>query len=96
MIHASHLTFSQLPIILNLKDRSNIPSSEDELNRTLPVRAPFFVNSRNISSPATTGGVRATWLGHATVLAEVDSAVVIADPQFSVYASFVQWAGTKR
>ena len=42
------------------------------------------------------GTVRATWLGHATVLAEVDSAVVIADPMFSTYASFVQWAGTKR
>ena len=83
------------------QDRSNIPSSEEELNRTLPVRAPFFVNY-----PGGGGGgggglpsadtVRATWLGHATVLAEVDSAVVIADPMFSVYASFVQWAGTKR
>ena len=94
VIHASPYTFSQVLSTLNLKDRSNIPSTEEELNRTLPVRAPFFVNSRNIS--LATGGVRATWLGHATVLAEVGSAVVLADPQFSVYASFVQWAGTKR
>ena len=83
-----HRVFSQ--------DRSNIPSSEEELNRTLPVKAPFFVNYLNGSGIPSAGTVRATWLGHATVLAEVDSAVVIADPMFSVYASFVQWAGTKR
>ena len=27
-------------------------------------------------------GIRATWIGHATVLAEVDEAIVICDPIF--------------
>ena len=81
----------------SLQDRSNIPSSEEELNRTLPVHPPFFVNYLDGGGALPSAGtVRATWLGHATVLAEVDSAVVIADPMFSVFASFVQWAGTKR
>jgi L-ascorbate metabolism protein UlaG (beta-lactamase superfamily) len=35
-------------------------------------------------------------LGHATVLAEIDSTVVLADPIFSQRASYVQWMGPKR
>ena len=29
-----------------------------------------------------TGGIRATWIGHATVLAEIDEAVILCDPIF--------------
>ena len=35
-------------------------------------------------------GVRVTWLGHATVLAEVDRAVILCDPIFSDRCSPVQ------
>ncbi len=41
-------------------------------------------------------GVRATWIGHATVLAEVDGAVVLTDPMFSQRASPSQWFGPRR
>lgn len=37
-------------------------------------------------------GIRATWLGHASVLAEVDSTVVITDPIFSQRASPVSFS----
>ena len=40
--------------------------------------------------------LRATWIGHATVLAEIDGAKIITDPMFSQRCSPVQWAGPKR
>lgn len=39
---------------------------------------------------------QATWLGHATVLLQMDGLNVITDPQFSERASPVSWAGPKR
>ena len=67
---------------LNSQDRSGIPRSESELARALPVRAPFFVNDPfGAVSPSPAGAVRATWLGHATVLAEVEERA-LSNPQF--------------
>lgn len=62
---------------------------------TLPVSKPYWVQSGDESSIGQPG-IRATWIGHATVLAEVDSVLVITDPVFSARASPVQWAGPKR
>ena len=39
---------------------------------------------------------RMTWLGHASVLAEVDGAAILTDPVFSSRASLVQFAGPAR
>ena len=33
-------------------------------------------------------GIRATWIGHATVLAEIDGSVIICDPIFRFIYSF--------
>ncbi|MEX2154499.1 MAG: MBL fold metallo-hydrolase [Gemmatimonadaceae bacterium] len=41
-------------------------------------------------------GLRVTWLGHATVLIEIDGARVLVDPVFGERASPVQFAGPKR
>lgn len=41
-------------------------------------------------------GIRVTWLGHATVLVEMDGKRLITDPFFSERASPVQWLGPKR
>lgn len=79
-------------------DESGIPG-EAELNDTLPVRRPYWLTSNaSTPGPGPVGrpGIRATWIGHATVLAEVDSTVLITDPIFSQRASAVQWAGPKR
>lgn len=40
--------------------------------------------------------VRATWIGHATVLAEVGATVLLTDPMFSDRASMFSFAGPKR
>eukprot|EP00095_Tigriopus_kingsejongensis_P006694 maker-scaffold25_size650667-snap-gene-1.22 protein:Tk06694 transcript:maker-scaffold25_size650667-snap-gene-1.22-mRNA-1 annotation:"n-acyl-phosphatidylethanolamine-hydrolyzing phospholipase d" len=74
-------------------DHSGIPDSEQELNQALPVREPYWMsNGPEFARP----GIRATWLGHASVLAEVDGTTVLADPIFSERASAVQWAGPQR
>jgi len=41
-------------------------------------------------------GLRATWLGHSTVLIEIDGLRVLTDPVWSLRASPAQWAGPKR
>lgn len=52
--------------------------------------------SRSFHPPAPASGVRLTWLGHSSVLIEVDGSRVLTDPMFSNRASPVQWAGPKR
>jgi L-ascorbate metabolism protein UlaG (beta-lactamase superfamily) len=41
-------------------------------------------------------GLRATWLGHSTVLIEMDGVRVLTDPVWGLRASPWQWAGPKR
>ncbi len=99
-------------------DNSNIPSSQEDIDRDVPNKQPYWLRlgsgsssgsgdtksdqdgsdkaDRLFSVPVGSAGARATWLGHATVLAEVDSAVVITDPIFSQRASVSQWFGPKR
>jgi len=57
----------------------------------LPTVAPFDAWARPVET-----GLRATWLGHSTVLLEVDGARVLTDPVFSDRASPVSFAGPKR
>ena len=71
-------------------DDSNIPPSR-MLEETLPVKPPIWL-SENFSA----NKARLTWLGHATVLAEIDNFTILTDPMFSERASLVQFAGPKR
>lgn len=57
----------------------------------LPVESPLAAWAR----PAETG-LRATWLGHSTVLLEIDGVRVLTDPVFGERVSPVTWAGPKR
>lgn len=41
-------------------------------------------------------GLFATWIGHATVLVQMNGVAVLTDPHFSERASPVQWIGPKR
>ncbi len=75
---------------------SRIPSDEGVLSQTLPIRLPYWLNHTNAKKAVGAPGARVTWLGHATVLAEVDGAVVLTDPIFSQRASLFQWIGPKR
>jgi N-acyl-phosphatidylethanolamine-hydrolysing phospholipase D len=40
--------------------------------------------------------ITATWIGHATMLLQIDGVNILTDPQFSERAFMVQWAGPKR
>ena len=71
-------------------DDSNIPSTR-LLEETLPVKSPVWLSENFSVSEA-----RLTWLGHATVLAEIDHFTILTDPMFSERASIVQFAGPKR
>ena len=51
--------------------------------------------SRALARPVETG-LRTTWLGHSTVLVEIDGARVLTDPVWSERASPVAFAGPKR
>ncbi|KAG7455840.1 hypothetical protein MATL_G00245250 [Megalops atlanticus] len=77
------------------KNHSNVPSSKEVLDRELPILEPFFVQH-----PEQVGrigsGIRVTWLGHATVLVEMDDLVVLTDPVFSQRASPLQFVGPRR
>lgn len=57
----------------------------------LPVERPFEAWS---SLPET--GLRATWLGHSTVLLEIDGFRVLTDPVFGERVSPFPWAGPRR
>jgi L-ascorbate metabolism protein UlaG (beta-lactamase superfamily) len=62
-----------------------------------PPRAPKVVRRRAAdytSAPAS--GLRATWIGHATVLLEIDGARVLVDPIFSERCSPFSFAGPRR
>ncbi|KAJ1161694.1 hypothetical protein NDU88_002176 [Pleurodeles waltl] len=80
---------------LTEKNNSNVPSSKEELDKELPVLEPYFVQQPELAG-RTDSGIRVTWLGHATVLVEMDELVLITDPVFSHRASPVSFMGPKR
>jgi len=51
---------------------------------------------RNAWAKRPRSGLRATWLGHSTVLLEIDGVRVLTDPVWGSRASPWQWAGPKR
>lgn len=57
----------------------------------LPLVSPLEAWSRPPDS-----GLRATWLGHSTVLLELDGARILTDPVWGPRASFSSWVGPKR
>jgi len=82
---------------------TGLPKNENiNLEEDLPVSKPYWLTKGEATNNASQKlggeqpGVRATWIGHATVLAEIDGHVVICDPIFSDRASFVSFAGPKR
>ena len=77
-----------IPSILISKDESEI-NKDNRIEHYLPVHSPYWITRQNPESeiPTQVGqpGVRATWIGHATVLAEIDEAVVLCDPIFRLF-----------
>lgn len=77
-----------LHLLLLLFPTSQVLESE------LPVMEPYFVKKPDFSHSGP--GLRVTWLGHATVLVEMDGLNILTDPMFSQRASPFQFMGPKR
>ncbi|XP_020840181.1 N-acyl-phosphatidylethanolamine-hydrolyzing phospholipase D isoform X1 [Phascolarctos cinereus] len=84
-----------LKFIMLEKNNSKIPRCKEELDRELPVVCPYFVHKPK-EAGMKEGGLRVTWLGHATVLVEMDEVIFLTDPIFSMRASLTQLVGPKR
>src|SRR6185295_11019987 len=61
-------------------------------------RAPMPVESplATWATPVSSSGLRITWLGHSTMLLEIDGVRVLTDPVFGLRASPVSFAGPRR
>ncbi|CAM9454379.1 unnamed protein product [Lampetra planeri] len=82
--------------MLTEEDFSKVPAAE-ELQRTLPVHKPYFVEGAGGSGGGSPPeSVRVTWLGHACVLVELEGFSFLTDPVFSERASPVGFAGPRR
>uniref|UniRef100_A0A3Q1FP49 N-acyl-phosphatidylethanolamine-hydrolyzing phospholipase D n=1 Tax=Acanthochromis polyacanthus TaxID=80966 RepID=A0A3Q1FP49_9TELE len=84
----------RLRFLLWDKNNSNVPTSKEALDSELPVMEPYFVQNPDLSESGP--GLRVTWLGHATVLVEMDGVNILTDPIFSQRASPFQFIGPKR
>ncbi|KAK7102144.1 N-acyl-phosphatidylethanolamine-hydrolyzing phospholipase D-like [Littorina saxatilis] len=80
-----------MKMLFTVKNESEVPSKE-ELDRTLPIIKPDISEFNNPLQ----SGVRMMWIGHATVVAQLDGFTVITDPIFSQRSAPVQWVGPKR
>jgi L-ascorbate metabolism protein UlaG (beta-lactamase superfamily) len=56
---------------------------------------PFRTDLSTFAQPPTSG-LRVTWMGHSSLLMEIDGTTLLTDPLFSQRASMVQWFGPKR
>ena len=63
--------------------------------RTPPAPLPSRDPRAGWQTPPETG-LRATWLGHSTVLVEIDGARLLTDPVWSARVSPFRWAGPRR
>ncbi|XP_053270950.1 N-acyl-phosphatidylethanolamine-hydrolyzing phospholipase D isoform X2 [Pleuronectes platessa] len=90
--------FPSWPLLLRFmlwdKDHSRVPTNKEALDSELPVMEPYFVKNPDLSDSGP--GLRVTWLGHATVLVEMDGLNILTDPIFSQRASPIQFVGPKR
>jgi L-ascorbate metabolism protein UlaG (beta-lactamase superfamily) len=88
------------PIPPGLRDpNARMPSLSDFLcggTRRVPTAPLPAVDPRAAWQRQPETGLRATWLGHSTVLLEVDGAVLLTDPVWGQRASPSQLAGPKR
>jgi L-ascorbate metabolism protein UlaG (beta-lactamase superfamily) len=88
------------PVLPGLRDTSvPTPSLSDFLcgsNRRVPHTGLPSVDPREVWSRTPGTGLRATWLGHSTVLIEIDGIRVLTDPVWGPRASPSRLVGPKR
>lgn len=88
------------PLFLNVlkwkifgENKSNVPSDPGELDKVLPVHRPDF---SLYDEPQNQDKLIVTWMGHASVMVQIDGWKMITDPIFSERASPVSFAGPRR
>ena len=88
------------PILPNLRDPDAAPPTLSDFlcggNRRLPIGPLPAVNPLDTWRHAPGSGLRATWLGHSTVLIEIDGFRVLTDPVWGTRASPSRLIGPKR
>ncbi|XP_055332788.1 N-acyl-phosphatidylethanolamine-hydrolyzing phospholipase D-like [Paramacrobiotus metropolitanus] len=87
--HGLTTMMSFLKIAATEMHKTGVPRNIDELNKVLPVFRPDF-------EPNPDGRPKVTWIGHATVVLQMDGITVLTDPIFSDRCSPVQFVGNKR
>src|SRR5262249_288310 len=55
-----------------------------------------FATDVSIYQHAPDTGLRITWMGHSSLLIEIDGLRILTDPVWSARASFLSWMGPKR
>lgn len=66
---------------------------EERVPRSAP--GPFCTDA-SVYGTAPASGLRVTWMGHTSMLVEVDGVRILVDPVWDKRASPVEWAGPKR
>ncbi len=88
------------PILPNLRDAGARPPTISEFlcggQRRVPTRRLPSLDPREVWSHAPATGLRATWLGHSTVLVEIDGLRILTDPVWGPRASPSRLIGPKR
>ena len=70
-------------------------TSKEEREPSAPL-GPFQADAAALAAPVPADALRATWLGHSTVLLEIDGHRVLTDPVWAERASPTQLVGPKR
>src|ERR1700760_1106253 len=71
-----------------------VPSSKEEKVPRRPL-GPFRTEA-GLYGAAPASGLRVTWMGHSSMLVEIDGVKVLVDPVWDKRASPSRWAGPKR
>ncbi|HTH83701.1 MAG TPA: MBL fold metallo-hydrolase [Mucilaginibacter sp.] len=88
-----------------------IPTDEAGFSKMIPILQAYATNKAEVVPHKTLGpfktdtsiyqtppenGLRITWVGHSSLLIEIDGRTILTDPVWSQRVSFVQWMGPKR
>ena len=87
------------PILPELRRKVTMPTIREFLcsgGHRVPAAPLPSADPRDVWAQTPQSGLRATWLGHSTVLVEIDGARVLTDPVWGARASPVRFAGPKR
>jgi L-ascorbate metabolism protein UlaG (beta-lactamase superfamily) len=93
------------------KYQNPIPTEDAGLNKLIPILIDYATNKAENIPKKTLGpfktdtamyntqpasGLRITWVGHSSLLIEIDGKRILTDPVWSQRVSFSQWMGPKR